>query len=233
MHIPITRYGLPQVVVFPAVITALMAALFIFLPRNGLLAAAFAAAEIILFLILVWALMFFRNPQRVISHDEYTLLSPADGTVTEISETESPELGGKALRIGIFLSIFNVHVNRTPCSARIESVTYKKGKFKNAMSGEAGKINESNSIVMTRLSRPHDKIMVRQVSGAIARRIVCKAVPGREYTQGAVFGMIKFGSRTELLIPLRGTAREGGYDISVKIGDKVNAGLSPLIVYRQ
>jgi phosphatidylserine decarboxylase len=225
MRIPITRYGLPQVAVFPAVITALMAAFFVFFPRNGLL----AAAEIILFLILVWALMFFRHPQRVISHDEYTLLSPADGTITEISETESPELGGKALRIGLFLSIFNVHINRIPCSVRIESVNYKKGKFKNAMSGESGKTNESNSIVMTRLSEPGDKIMVRQVSGAIARRIVCEASPGREYTQGAVFGMIKFGSRTELLIPLR----EGGYDISVKIGDKVNAGLSPLIVYRR
>jgi phosphatidylserine decarboxylase len=221
MHIPITRYGLPQVVVFPAVILTLMVVLFIFIPRNGLL----AAAEIILFVILVWALMFFRDPQRVIPHDEHTLLSPADGTVTEISETENLELG-KALRIGIFLSIFSVHINRMPCSARVESINYKKGKFKNAQSGESGKVNESNSIVLTRLSEPFDKIILRQVSGAIARRIVCEALPGSEYTQGAAFGMIKFGSRTELLLPF------SEYDITVKIGDKVNAGLSPLVVYR-
>jgi phosphatidylserine decarboxylase len=199
-----------------------MLILFIFIPRNGLL----TAAEIILFLILAWALMFFRDPQRVIRYDEYTLLSPADGTVTEISETETPELG-RALRIGIFLSIFNVHINRMPCSVRVESANYKKGKFKNAQSSESGKINESNSIVMIRLSDPCDKIMVRQVSGAVARRIVCEARASSEYTQGAAFGMIKFGSRTELLIPL-----SERYDIAVKIGDKVNAGLSPLVVYK-
>ena len=237
MHIPITRYGLPQVLIFPALITALMAALFIVLPQGiGLV-----AAEAALFIVLVWMLMFFRDPPRKIPLDERVLLSPADGTVTDISEVDSPGLepsaeaentgsppAGKALRIGLFLSIFSVHINRMPCSVRVESVRYKKGLFKNAMSGESGRVNESNEVLMSRLVAPADRLLVRQVSGAIARRIVCEAKPEQEYAQGAAFGMIKFGSRTELYLPLH----DGKYDIAVKIGDKVNAGLSPLIVYK-
>jgi phosphatidylserine decarboxylase len=230
MHIPITKYGLPQVLVFPLAVAALMAALFIFLPKDILLPKSILliAAEALLFVVLVWMLSFFRDPRREISLDEQVLLSPADGTITDICEVEDPDLGGKALRIGMFLSIFNVHLNRVPCSVRIESVRYKKGQFINAMSAESGKINESNEILMTRLAEPRDRLLVRQVSGAIARHIVCKAEPGQEYTQGATFGMIKFGSRTELYLP----CAEGSYDIAVKIGDKVRAGLSPLIVYK-
>ena len=224
MHIPITKYGLPQVLVYPAVTLVLMILLFVFLPRG----IALAAVEVVLVAVFVWMLMFFRDPRRNIPLDEKTLLSPADGTITDIAETESPELGGKALRIGMFLSVFNVHLNRTPCSVRIESVQYKKGRFKNAMSPESGRINESNGVVMTRLAEPRDRLLVRQVSGAIARHIVCKVDPGREYAQGQAFGMIKFGSRTELYIPLQ----EGKYDIAVKIGDKVRAGINPLIVYK-
>ncbi|MDR0494160.1 MAG: phosphatidylserine decarboxylase [Treponema sp.] len=225
MYLPITKYGLPQVLAYPAVVLALMAAVFVFL-RGCVI--PFAVTEAILFLILVWMLMFFRDPRRDIPLDERVLLSPADGTITDIGETENPELGGKALRIGMFLSIFNVHLNRTPCAVRIESVTYKKGRFINAMSAESGRINESNEVLMTRLAEPQDRLLLRQVSGAIARHIVCRAEPGQEFTQGYAFGMIKFGSRTELYIPLQ----EGKYDIAVKIGDKVNAGLSPLIVYK-
>jgi len=229
MRIPITRYGLPQALVYPAVTLALMIALFVFLPMGAVPAGIIlAAAEIILFLVLVWMLLFFRDPRRKITPNERILLSPADGTITDIEETESPELGGKALRIGMFLSIFNVHLNRMPCTARIESVRYKKGQFKNAMSSESGRINESNEVLMTRIAEPRDRLLVRQVSGAIARHIVCEAKPEQEYAQGFAFGMIKFGSRTELYLPLA----EGGYDIMVKLGDKVRAGLSPLVMYK-
>jgi phosphatidylserine decarboxylase len=110
MHIPITKYGLPQVLAYPAIVLALMAAAFLFLPGGLIL---LAATEIVLFLIFIWMLMFFRDPRRKIPLDERVLLSPADGTITDISETENPDLGGKALRIGMFLSIFNVHLNRT------------------------------------------------------------------------------------------------------------------------
>ena len=249
----LTKYGLPQVIIYPALVLALMAALFVFLPVASTSSAtiesapevaelveapeasetpgsifALVAAEAVLFVVFVWMLMFFRNPQRKIPLDERVLLSPADGTVTDISETENLDLGGKALRIGMFLSIFNVHLNRMPCSVRVESICYKKGKFKNAMAAESGRINESNEVLLARLAEPKDRLLVRQVSGAIARRIVCKAEPGQEFAQGAAFGMIKFGSRTELYLPLK----DGGYDIMVKEGDRVCAGLSPLIVYK-
>ena len=224
MHIPITRYGLPQALVYPAITLAVMAALFIFLPRGIVL----AAAETVLLLLLVWMLMFFRDPLREIVPNELVLLSPADGTITDITETEHPDLGGKALRIGMFLSVFNVHINRFPCSVRVEAVRYKKGQFKNAMSADSGRINEANEVLVTRLSEPHHRLLIRQVSGAVARRIVCEAMIGEEYTQGYAFGMIKFGSRTELYIPLS----DGRHDIAVKIGDKVRAGLTPLVVYK-
>jgi len=224
MHIPVTRYGLPQVLIYPLLILAVMAALFVLLPHGELL----IAAEAVLFMVFVWALMFFRDPKREIHMDSRVLLSPADGTITDISETEVAELGGKALRIGMFLSIFNVHINRAPCAALIDAVNYKKGKFKYAMDAEAGRVNESNDVLMTRIEEPRDKLLVRQVSGAIARRIVCEAKPGTQYAQGETFGMIKFGSRTELYLPYK----ESGYDITVKIGDRVNAGLSPLVIYK-
>ena len=230
MHIPFTRYGLPQVILYPAIMLVLMAVLYAVLQRGVL----FAVAEGILFLIFVWMLLFFRDPRRVFPLDENVLLSPADGTVTEITETECPELGGRAMRIGIFLSVFNVHINRVPCSVGVEEVKYRKGKFKNAMSGDSGRVNESNDILMKRASEPRDRLLVRQVSGAIARRIVCEAKPGEGYTQGEAFGMIKFGSRTELYIPLKEgeVQNASAFDIVVKPGDKVNAGLSPLVVYK-
>jgi phosphatidylserine decarboxylase len=139
---------------------------------------------------------------------------------------ENSEFGKPALRIGMFLSIFNVHLNRAPCSVRIEKVTYKKGKFVNAMSPESGRINESNDILMRRLSDPKEMIMVRQVSGAIARHIVCEAREDAEYRQGEAFGMIKFGSRTELYLE-----DTRNYEVIVKTGDTVRAGLSPLVRY--
>jgi phosphatidylserine decarboxylase len=96
------------------------------------------------------------------------------------------------------------------------------------MDAEAGRVNESNDILLTRLDEPRERLLLRQVSGAIARHIVCEAKPGQQYAQGEAFGMIKFGSRTELYLPFK----DAGYDIAVKIGDKVNAGLSPLVVYK-
>ncbi|MDR2576297.1 MAG: phosphatidylserine decarboxylase [Treponema sp.] len=224
MNFPLTRYGMPQVLIYPLIVLAVMAALFIFLPRGVVL----IVAEAVLFLVFVWMMMFFRDPNRKIHMDSRVLLSPADGTIKDISETEIPDLGGRVLKIGMFLSIFNVHINRAPCAARIESVNYRKGKFKNAMDAEAGRVNESNDILMTRVDEPRDRLLVRQISGAIARHIVCEAEPGQQYAQGAAFGMIKFGSRTELYLPLK----PEGYSLLVKIGDRVNAGLSPLVAYK-
>ena len=223
MRIPLTKFGLPQVAVYPLLTLVLMAVLF-FAFRQG---RWIIPVEIILLFVFIWMLSFFRDPARDIINDETILYSPADGTITDITMTDDSALGQKALRIGMFLSVFNVHINRAPCSVRIESVTYKKGKFKNAMSGDSSRINESNDILMVRLAEPMDRLLVRQISGAIARRIVCEAAEAGEYRQGEAFGMIKFGSRTELYLP-----SGGDYEVTVKIGDKVRAGLSPLIRFK-
>jgi phosphatidylserine decarboxylase len=225
MRIPITKYGLPQAVLFPVAVCAAIAALFaVFRTAPGAL-----AAEAVLFLVFLWMLAFFRDPPRRIRQDESALLSPADGKVTDIAVVDDSGLGERALRIGIFLSIFSVHLNRTPCSVRIERISYRKGRYKNAMSPESSRVNESNDILMTRLTEPRDRLLVRQVSGAIARHIVCGAKEKDEYRQGDRFGMIKFGSRTELYLP---ASEDGKYDIAVKIGDPVRAGLTPLVRYR-
>ena len=183
--------------------------------------------KVILAVILIWILMFFRDPERRCPSDSNLLLAPADGRITEIERVEETGfIDGPALRIGIFLSIFNVHINRAPCNVRVEKITYKKGKYLNAMNSQSGRINESNELDLVRTETPEDKLIVRQISGAIARRIVCATAEGRELSGGEQFGMIKFGSRTELYLPVSENAK-----CLVKIGDKVKAGLTPLIKY--
>ncbi|MBN1509509.1 MAG: phosphatidylserine decarboxylase family protein [Sedimentisphaerales bacterium] len=187
-----------------------------------------SAVEFVLLALLVWSLSFFRNPPRAIPRDDDLLLAPADGTVRDIEIVEEAGfIGGPALRIGIFLSIFNVHINRSPCTAKIEKITYHRGKFLNAMNPLAGKVNESNDVAMVRAKPPYDRLLVRQISGAIARRIVCGARAGQQLAAGKPFGMIKFGSRTELYVPA------GEYvECVARIGDKVKAGVTPLAKYR-
>ncbi len=226
MRIPLTRYGLPEVVVYPAAVLVLMAAVGLFgsawLPVWGLI-----VAEGILALVLGWALMFFRDPHREPPRDDRLLLSPADGTITDVGVVEESEfIDGPAFRVGIFLSIFNTHINRAPCDATIEKITYRPGKYINAMSPRAGKENESNNLTMVRTSHPQDRFLVRQISGAIARRIVCAAREGQQLAGGERFGMIKFGSRTELYLPASASV-----ECLVRIGDKVKAGITPLVRY--
>jgi phosphatidylserine decarboxylase len=255
MRIPLTKYGLPQVAVYPAGIVALMAAVGWLGP---MLVPAWATilAEGVLALVLAWALMFFRDPHRQPPQDGSLWLAPADGTIRDIERVDGPDyIGGPALRIGIFLSIFNTHINRAPCDARVEKITYRRGKFLNAMNPLAGKINESNDLAMvrvpsrdarisnlaSRISQESDspdpqrdtnneirdtRLVVRQVSGAIARRIVCATREGQQLAQGQQFGMIKFGSRTELYVP----ANED-IECIVQVGDKVKAGVTPIARY--
>ena len=241
MHLPFTKFGLPQLVIYPLIVLGLMVAVFMILKPSWIR----IPVEILLFLVLVWMLSFFRNPARSIAADETVLFSPADGTVTDITQADDSALGPGALRIGIFLSIFSVHINRAPCSVHIESANYKKGQYKNAMLPESSRVNESNDILMVRLSEPKDKLLVRQISGAIARHIVSEARAGNEYRQGDPFGMIKFGSRTEIYLPIAHEQSAGEsqaendlsygnnkkFQVMVKIGDKVRAGLTPLIRY--
>ncbi len=226
MRIPLTKYGWPQVFIFPVGILAVMAG--VALVTEGVLPLwAIISIEVLLGAILIWILSFFRDPQRSCPTDNNLLLAPADGQITDIEEVENNVfLGQAALRIGIFLSIFNTHINRAPCNVKVEKITYKKGKYKNALNPESARVNESNELNLVRTDSPHDRLIVRQISGAIARRIVCQTTEGSELTGGEKFGMLKFGSRTELYVPLRENTK-----CMVKIGDKVKAGLTTLIKY--
>ncbi len=228
MRIPLTKYGMPQVLAFPVVIIGLMGC-FALLAVGRLPGWSIVLVEGLLGLKLVFVLSFFRDPDRKITAREGELLSPADGVVHDVELVcEEDFIEGKAIRVGIFLSIFNTHINRAPCDVRIEGIRYRPGKFLNAMNHRAGKVNESNDLYMVRKNDPQDRLVVRQISGAIARRIVCAAECGSELSGGQQFGMIKFGSRTELYIPARDDVK-----CVVKRGDKVKAGLTVLMRYEQ
>ena len=148
---------------------------------------------------------FFRDPERAIPGERGAVVSPADGTVSDITEIEHhPWLGGPAVRIGIFLSVFNVHVNRSPCAGKVMETRYKKGKFINALHHqEASEENESNLIVLADADGKEPVAAVKQIVGLIARRIVCSVTNGQTVQRGERIGMIKFGSRTELYLPRR------------------------------
>jgi len=224
MKIPLTRYGWPQVVFYPVMLLVFMIVLYFGAsPTTPVWIVQYV--EIALGIVLIWMLSFFRDPERIVPEDKDILLAPADGTIADIEIVEEPEfIGGKAMRVGIFLSIFDVHINRSPCRAKVEKITYREGQFLDARNQEAGKANESNDLWLTRIESPNDKLIVRQISGAIARRIVCRAKEGEELVSGERFGMIKFGSRTELYVPARDEVK-----CLVKTGDKVKAGLTPII----
>jgi phosphatidylserine decarboxylase len=226
MRIPLTKYGWPQVVFFPAAVLVFMVVLWFGAhPTTPVWLVQYV--EIALGVAFVWTLSFFRDPERVVPQDKDVLLAPADGTITDIETVDENEfIKGKVLRIGIFLSIFDVHINRSPCKAKIDKITYREGEYLDARNLESGRVNESNDLWLTRFEPPCDKLIVRQISGAIARKIVCVARPGDELLAGQRFGMIKFGSRTELYVPLR-----DGVRCLVKRGDKVKAGLTPMIRY--
>jgi phosphatidylserine decarboxylase len=227
MRIPLTKYGMPQVAVFPAIVLGIMVVALLLGLKFKTGPVTIVVIELLLLVVLGWVLAFFRDPLRTIPEGADILLSPADGVVSDIEIIEDcPWIDGKVIRIGIFLNIFNVHINRVPCAVRIDGVEYKEGKFKNACDPESARVNEANAVLMTRLEEPKDKLVVRQISGAIARRIVCATKSGDEFKSGDQFGMIKFGSRTELYLPHSDSAK-----VEVKIGDKVRAGLDIFVRY--
>lgn len=228
MRIPLTKYGWPQVVIFPAIVLGAMGVV-AYLSSLGLRLDNWIiiSAESILAVILIWGLLFFRDPYRLAPSEKNLLLSPADGRITDTEIAEEEDfIGGQAIKIGIFLSIFDVHINRAPCDVKVEKIRYKKGRYKNAMNPESSRVNESNDLYMTKTHSPEDRLIVRQISGAIARRIVCDAKEGQVLTGGEKFGMIKFGSRTELYVPARANIK-----CLVQTGDKVRAGVTPLVRY--
>jgi phosphatidylserine decarboxylase len=175
----------------------------------------------------LFVLWFFRNPTRTAPAGPGLVVSPADGTIAAIDEIEHDDfVGGPAVVVGIFLSVFNVHINRAPVAARVVGLTYQPGKFLNALRPISARENEQLAVRIEQNEAPRRRMIVRQIAGAIARRIVCWARPGDEFQRGEQFGMIKFGSRTELVLP-----REEGLEIAVRLGQKVKAGTTIVARY--
>lgn len=228
---PFARVGLAELLVFSATMLGTATAIVwvvMSLDVTGGWAAVFwalAAAWLAVGLLIAW---FFRNPQRRIPDEPDVVVAPADGKVVAVEEIEHDGyVGGSAVKIGIFLSIFNVHINRVPTGCRVLALTYTPGKFLNALKPESARENEQLAIYLEQRDVPRRRMIVRQIAGAIARRIVCWLKPGDELAIGEQLGMIKLGSRTELVLP-----REEGLKICVLVGDKVRAGSSVVARYR-
>jgi phosphatidylserine decarboxylase len=172
---------------------------------------------------------FFRDPPRRVPPEPGLVVAPADGKITEVTHLDHDAfLGGPAVRIGIFLSIFDVHVNRAPVAARVMALRYSRGKFLNALRRTSALDNEHTWIGLEEQAPPHRRMVVRQVSGAIARRIVCDLRLGEAIARGHKFGMIKLGSRTELILL---EARD--LSIQVEVGQRVKAGSSVVASYAE
>ena len=153
--------------------------------------------------------LFFRDPERIIPQTPETIVSPADGRVMEIVAENT-----ETRRISIFLSLWDVHINRAPYSGVVRSVVYTPGKFLAAYRQEASVVNEANTVTIADHGR---EFIVKQIAGVLARRIVCRVRPGDTLEKGQRYGLIRFGSRTDLLLPA--TA-----DIAVQVGDVVRGG---------
>lgn len=175
--------------------------------------------SILIAALLLFTIYFFRDPERVPSGDENTAVAAADGVVTTIDEVEEDEFfKSKMKRIGIFLSVFDVHVNRIPIAGNITHSEPKPGGFLDARDPRSSILNQSRSWVV---SGPVGSVMVKQITGAIARRICPWSVVGDTLKRGERFGMIRFGSRTEIFLPIDA-------EILVKVGDRMRGGETPI-----
>ena len=170
----------------------------------------------------VFLLNFFRDPERAAPDGEGKLLSPADGRVADIEDVREDDfLACEATRVGIFMSVFDVHVNRAPASGKVAFREHRPGKFHNAMGPAAARENECLLLGIERSDGT--RLLVKQIAGLIARRIVCEPAVGDDLRRGERFGMIKFGSRLEVYVP-----RTTGLELAVAVGDRVRAGSSVL-----
>jgi phosphatidylserine decarboxylase len=173
----------------------------------------------VLIALAIWTVSFFRDPERTGERGEEFVVSPADGKVVQITEVDEPAfVRGRALRISIFMNVFNVHVNRYPVSGRVAYVHYNEGKFLNAATDKASLENEQMSVG---IESGHGRVLVRQIAGLIARRIVNYAKVGVQAEQGMRMGIIRFGSRVDVFIPPSSKVR-------VKLGDVPLAGVTVL-----
>jgi phosphatidylserine decarboxylase len=176
-------------------------------------------AAVLLTVIALWVAYFFRDPERTGQRGDALVISPADGRIVMITDVDEPSfVHGKATRISIFMNVFNVHVNRYPVSGTVRYVHYNPGKFINAAADKASLDNEQMSVG---LETHGVRVLVRQIAGAIARRIVTYSKEGDAAQQGERFGIIRFGSRVDVFVPTNSTVR-------VKVGEKTAAGTTLL-----
>jgi len=205
------RPGIPIVLFFGA-ITVLCALIACFVDATWL---RYVTVFFVVFT--VFTIYFFRDPERTAPEGDDLFVSPADGRVLQIMEV--PE----GIRVDVFMSVFNVHVNRIPCSGRIERITYYPGRFFSAFRDKA---SDENERLVIEIARGEKRVIVKQIAGLIARRIVCHLKEGDVVHTGERFGMIKFGSRVDLTLP-------ADTQIKVRVGDRVKAGQTVMGVLRE
>jgi len=206
-RIPVAREG------YPFILAALFCIIIVW-------AVGFIWLEVLFVPLAIFVTAFFRDPEREIPADSSAIVSPADGKVIKVEKIKDDKfLKTDALRICIFMNVFNVHVNRVPASGRVVDVIYNPGKFFNASLDKASVHNEQNAVIME--GPGGRRFAFNQIAGLIARRIVCYAKPGMSFEKGQRFGLIRFGSRVDVYLPAKCVA-------NVKVGDKVSAGSSIL-----
>ncbi|MCX7817385.1 MAG: phosphatidylserine decarboxylase family protein [Syntrophales bacterium] len=204
---PILKEGMPFII--PLIFLTLIAAI-----------CRFPFLAVLLGVSTLFVSWFFRNPERNIPSNPALILAPADGRIIKVENGVTHEMLGEPCRkVSIFMNVFNVHVNRAPCGGLVEDISYRKGQFFAANLDRAVFENEQNALLLRR--EDGKKLVVVQIAGLVARRIVCWVTRGTEVLRGQRFGMIKFGSRLDVYLPVETR-------ILVKVGDRVLAGESPI-----
>ncbi len=213
MRFPFAEYGSKEISFFGMLLFIFLILTLFFFPWASILVCA----------CMFFVLYFFRDPNRLPPEGEEKLLAPADGRIIEVTHVQEDNyLKCKALKIAIFMSLFSVHVNRISLGGKVEFIKHVPGKFLDARSPKSSMKNEHNMLGI-QTNDGKTKIMIKQVAGKVARRIVCACTVGEEVKRGERFGMIKFGSRLEVYIP-----EDADFEIGVKEGDMVSAGTSVL-----
>jgi phosphatidylserine decarboxylase len=217
VRIPLAKYGAGQILLFGGV--SLVGA--------AVTAVVFWYVAPLFVLAFLFVMYFFRDPSRRVPEEPGVLVSPADGKVVEVGRVQEDDfLHTETHTIAVFMSLLDVHVNRVPCDGRVEALVHKPGGFHNAATDEASRENEALALVLADVEG-RTRILVRQVAGLVARRIVCDAAEDDQLVRGRRYGMIKFGSRLEVYVPV-----EANFEPAVRMGQTVRGGETVLGRFR-